>query len=86
MTKCPETDKSWSYFSSYKLLIFEENKVFSKHRSFLKTPITFSGSVLDWNVQKFILHTNLSSILCACEKLMKNKAEKTPKLCPIYMI
>lgn len=38
--------------------MFQANKVYSKHRGFLQTSVTFSGSVPDWNVQMFMLHSH----------------------------
>lgn len=53
--------------------------MFSKHRSFLKTSMTFLAQYLTEMFKcLYCTRKNLSSILHVCEKLMKNKIGKNP--------
>lgn len=77
--------KSWSYFSSYKLLIFQEKKIFSKHRSFLKKlQLPFLAQYLTEMFKcLYCTRKNMSSILCVREKRMKKTTgEKTLNCVP----
>lgn len=74
--------KSWSHFSSYKLLIFQENKDFLAQKLSKKLQLPFLAQYLTEMFKcLYCTQKNLSSILCVCEKLMKNKTGKNPPNC-----
>lgn len=54
---CPETPKSSPFFSSYKILLFQENnKIFSKEEAFSKLQLPLLAQYLTEMFQCFILH------------------------------
>lgn len=78
--------KSWSHFPSYKLT-FQENKIFSKHRSFLKKlQLPFLAQYLTEMFKcLYCTQKNLSSILCVrCWwKIRLEKKTKTLNCVPL---